>query len=273
MQSQTLIDYSPGFANEVRAFSTTRIPPKEFNLTPEEKELMGSYAAFNVTHYCNDVPARVQRCRDWLCKELSIDNRHFVLPRQTHGNRIVALGSEFLTASDEERANLLNNADGLITDIPGLCIGISTADCVPLLLYIPDRHIAAAIHAGWRGTVNNIAQRAVQEAIKRFNVKPAGIHAIIGPSISQHAFEVGEEVVEAFAAAGFPMEQIMKRMGNCYKAHIDLWAANYLQLLESGLSIQHIQVAGICSYTHHDRFFSARRLGINSGRTYTGIML
>lgn len=90
------------------------------------------------------------------------------------------------------------------------------------------------------------------------------------------AFEVGQEVYDAFAATGqFPMSQIARRYPSkegAEKWHIDLWAANFLTLEQCGLPMEHIQVSGVCTYTQSDRFFSARRLGINSGRIFTGIM-
>ena len=95
----------------------------------------------------------------------------------------------------------------------------------------------------------------------------------IAPSIGPEAFEVGEEVVDAFREAGFEMSCILKRDADTGKAHIDLWEANRLQLLTEGLSVGNIELAGICTYAHPDEFFSARRLGIKSGRILSGIFL
>lgn len=294
-QNPTLLDFSPSFANEVRAFSTTRIAPADFLSgdndgisRQDENGLSGNdyppstddnalprdaYAAFNVTHYCGDDASHVARCRQWLCAQLGISERHFVLPRQTHTTNVLAIDDGFATKDDAERAALLNEVDALITDAPGLCIGVSTADCVPVLLYAVGRRAVAAVHAGWRGTVGRIVEKAAGEMIARYGVSPADMRAVIGPSISQQAFETGEEVVEAFGAAGFPLNQIMKRTSPGGKAHIDLWAANYLQLAEVGVSLENIHVTGLCTYANHERFFSARRLGIHSGRIFSGIML
>jgi copper oxidase (laccase) domain-containing protein len=102
------------------------------------------------------------------------------------------------------------------------------------------------------------------------------IDAIIGPGISLESFEVGDEVYNEFAKAGFPMESIARRYPTTnggMKWHIDLWEANRLQLMECGIDEKSIKVAGICTYKNHAEFFSARRLGINSGRIFNGIML
>ena len=99
------------------------------------------------------------------------------------------------------------------------------------------------------------------------------IHAIIGPGISLEAFEVGIEVYEAFAEADFNMEQIARWYPEKGKYHLNLPAANLMQLLAYGVPLAQIHDSGICTYTQHSDFFSARRLGIKSGRILNGIML
>ena len=106
---------------------------------------------------------------------------------------------------------------------------------------------------------------------QNYGCQTSDIKAIIAPGISIEAFEVGDEVYDAFAAAAFPMERIARRMGA--KWHIDLWEANRLQLLACGLRPENITLSGVCTYTSHDRFFSARRLGIESGRIFNGIIV
>ena len=144
----------------------------------------------------------------------------------------------------------MEGVDALVTNVPDVCVAVSTADCVPVLLYAPDRKVVAAVHAGWRGTVLHIARKAASLMIEAYDCDPAQLVAGIGPSISQAAFEVGEEVVKAFQMAGFPMERILRRNAETQKAHIDLWETNRLQLLEAGLLSEHIEIAGICTYIH-----------------------
>ena len=106
-----------------------------------------------------------------------------------------------------------------------------------------------------------------------YGADPRLMKAGIAPSIGPEAFEVGEEVVDAFREAGFEMSCILKHDADTGKVHIDLWEANRLQLLTEGLSAGNIELAGICTYAHPDEFFSARRLGIKSGRILSGIFL
>lgn len=157
-----------------------------------------------------------------------------------------------------------------MTDVPQLCIGVSTADCIPVLLYDSTHRAVSAVHAGWRGTVLRIVQKAVEAMCHAYGTAPADLQAVIGPGISLDSFEVGDEVYDQFLSAGFDMQPISRREA---KWHIDLPMCNRLQLMEAGVPADHIQMTNICTYQQYDRYFSARRLGIQSGRIYTGILI
>ena len=161
--------------------------------------------------------------------------------------------------------------DAVITDMEGIAIGVSTADCVPILIFDPRHHVAAAIHAGWRGTVQRIAEKAIDEMSRYYGTDGNDCKAVIGPSISMDSFEVGDEVYETFRSTGFNQEHLY--MYRNWKWHIDLWECNRLQLLNKKIDAHNIHVAGICTYQSSDRFFSARKLGIQSGRLFSGIIL
>ncbi len=264
--SQSLVLTEYALASEVRAFSTQRGV-----CNPEE-----AYNGFNITHYCEDSEEHVQECRRQLCDELALTDDRLILPRQTHGCSLQTIDKTFMALSEAEKHAALEGVDAVMTAEPQICIGVSTADCVPVLLYAPDVHAVAAVHAGWRGTVQGIVRKAVDEMKKNFGASPTELRAVVGPSISPEAFEVGDEVYAAFSEAGFPMSQISVRRpakGGGEKWHIDLWAANLLHLEEAGVELAHIQVAGVCTYSNPDIYFSARRLGIRSGRIFNGIML
>ena len=268
--NNTLLDYK--LSPVTTAFSTTRVSPHP--LSPEEVKEKGNYAAFNVTHYCGDAPERVQKNKQWLCDTLHIQLNQLWLPRQTHTANVQCIDTPFLSKSATEQVDLLQDVDALITNLPQQCIGVSTADCVPILIFDEVHHAIAAIHAGWRGTVSKIAQHALQQMTLHYNTSPQHCKAIIGPSISVEAFEVGEEVVQQFLQAGFPQNIISHSPRYATpRPHIDLWAANSWLLEQVGIPLSNIQIAGICTFSHSDTFFSARKLGINSGRIFTGIML
>ena len=230
----------------------------------------GCYETFNVTHYCGDSEEHVSVCRKELCEELNIREENLILPHQTHETNIIVIDEEFLSLNKTEQAQKLYGVDAIITSISSVCIGVSTADCVPLLLYDTNKKVVAAIHAGWRGTVQRIAEKTIDYMQNEFSTSPSDIVAVICPSIGVEAFEVGDEVYTAFSEQGFDMDIIAKRYE---KWHIDLWEANRLQLVSCGVMPENIQLSSICTYTNHDKFFSARRLGINSGRIFNGIMI
>lgn len=233
----------------------------------------GAYASFNPGEYSGDDPEAVSENRKLLADAIGIPSGRIFAPFQVHGAEIRSIEPFFLSLPLDEQQAYLHGVDALVTNVPDVCIAVATADCVPVLLYAPDVKAVAAVHAGWRGTVQQIAAKTVRFLVEEYNADPSLMKAGIAPSISQEAFEVGEEVVEAFREAGFDMQRILKRKEETGKAHIDLWEANRLQLLNSGLVAENIEVAGICTYTHHDEFFSARRLGIRSGRMLSGIFI
>lgn len=237
----------------VTAFSTTRHSP--FSPTAEEIKEMGSYAAFNVTHYCGDSPQRVEKNRAWLCKRLGVSRNRLIIPHQTHTANVLTVDERFLANSKEKQAASLQETDALVTNLPGVCIGISTADCVPLLLYNERCRAAAAIHAGWRGTVKEIALHAVGKMEEMFHIRPETLKAVIGPAISPEAYEVGEEVATLFQESGFPGSVIQRPAGKTAKPHIDLPAANAWLLEKAGIQLKNIHASGICTYRHADDFF------------------
>ncbi len=244
----------------VTAFSTTR----------HGGVSKGAYGEFNVNAYCGDDPKYIRSNRSLLCRQLGITDNHLVMPHQVHGTGITQISKTFFLLSDEIRRQALEGIDALITNVTGICIGVSTADCIPIIIYDPEHHAAAVVHSGWRGTVANIAGHAVASLERAYHSRPELLQAVIGPGISLESFEVGQEVYDAFADAGYPMGEIARQEA---KWHIDLWSCCQMQLQAAGILPVRIQVAGICTFRETGDFFSARRQGIASGRILTGIVL
>jgi len=231
---------------------------------------VGCYGEFNINHYCGDSEEAIRQNRALLCQLLQIDDDRLLMPHQVHQTEIVAVDEPFLRLSTVERKDRLEGVDALMTDVTGVCIGVSTADCIPVLLFDQVHHAVCAIHAGWRGTVKRIVEKAVASMTALYGSRPADIVAQIGPGIHVESFEVGDEVYEAFANEGFTMETISRKME---KWHIDLPECNRQQLLASGIPQHQISVSEVCTFQQYNTYFSARRLGINSGRIFTGILL
>lgn len=192
---------------------------------------------------------------------------------QVHDEQIAVIDNP-LTTRDE-----LQGIDAMVTDLPSFAIGVRTADCVPVLVYDPVHKAVAAIHAGWRGTVKHIVSKTLDVMHARYGTEPAAVVAAIGPSIGPDSFQVGDEVVEAFRAACFPMALIHtwrgERMPGSMQGghHIDLWEANAWLLRTSGVQERNIHICGICTYEHNDRFYSARREGIRCPRIINAIKI
>ena len=247
-------------AKGVRAFSTTR----------EGGVSEGKYASFNVNAYCGDTTAHVVTNKKALATCLGVEAGDIIMPHQVHGKRSVVVDEDFIRNPERERHDLLEGADVIMTRLKGVCVGVSTADCVPVLLYDAEKGVVCAVHAGWRGTVIRVVQEAVSDMNKRYGTLASDLRAVIGPCISLDSFEVGDEVYDRFCQAGFNMSLIAREYE---KWHIDLPECNRLQLMEVGVNPLNIQSAHVCTYMNSSRFFSARKLGIDSGRIFSGILL
>lgn len=233
----------------------------------------GTYASFNCSPYTNDSSNNVDRNQNFLFQLMKQEIKELLIPRQQHGCASLIIDKSFFNSPLGVRRNSLDGLDALITNEPGYCVAVTTADCVPVLLYDKRFKVVAAVHAGWRGTVGHIVASVLARMNDHFGTEGEDVVACIGPSISLASFEVGDEVYRAFKESGFDMSRIAITNKDTGKYHIDLWEANRMELLDCGVPEQQIEVAGVCTYIHHDEFFSARRLGINSGRILSGIMI
>ena len=251
-----------GAVEGVEAFSTTR----------GEVDRSKPYSAVNLCDYVGDDALRVLDGRITLAMQLGVDLDDLVMPRQTHSCRVAIIDERFRSLDIDKQEQALEGVDALVTKLQGVVIGVNTADCVPIVLADEQAGVIAVAHAGWRGTVGRIAKAVVEEMCRQ-GANADRIQAAMGPSICQECFEVGDEVVEAFKQARFNLDDIVVRNAATGKAHIDLRAANRAVLTAVGVPAGHIALSQHCSRCEHQRFFSARRLGINSGRTFTGIYL
>ncbi|MBN1484163.1 MAG: peptidoglycan editing factor PgeF [Chloroflexia bacterium] len=197
--------------------------------------------------------------RQRLAKQLGLGLGAFVPTRQVHSDRVLEVpGPAYESLADEV------GVDGLVTAVPGLVLLGYFADCVPLLAYDPQQRAVGLAHAGWRGTLQGIAGRLVQQMVRSFGTRPADLVAGIGPSIGPCCYEVGPEVIEGLHRQ-LPQPETLLRPSRPGHAYLDLWAANRQALLRAGLSPQRIEVAGLCTACHVERFFSYRREGRLNG--------
>ena len=156
----------------------------------------------------------------------------------------------------------LGEGDALVTAKEAQIIGVRTADCVPVLFADAEKRVVAVVHAGWRGTVAEIARRTVERMRQEFGSDPRRIYAAIGPSIGRCCFEVGSEVARQFV----PMFPDAARA-----THVDLNDDNVRQLLEVGMNPDHIDVSSLCTMCETERFHSFRRDKQMAGRMVSAI--
>lgn len=217
--------------------------------------------------------AEVRENRRRLAQAVGFDVRRLVTAQQVHGTHVAVVAGEDAGRGALDRPSRLPQTDALVTAIPGVCLMVLSADCVPVLLFDPVCRVIAAVHAGWRGTAAGIVARTVRTMQERWGCLPADILAGVAPSIGPCCFEVGEEVAQVFRNLHPGNPEVVLPARGAGKSRVDLWASNRLQLLAAGLQPDHIEVAGCCSMCHPDAFFSYRRQGQAAGRFGAGIVL
>ncbi|MEJ7849461.1 MAG: peptidoglycan editing factor PgeF [Pyrinomonadaceae bacterium] len=170
---------------------------------------------------------------------------------QVHGD-----GVKFVETS-KDAANSEEEFDALISKLPDVLVGVKTADCVPLLFGDPVNKAFAAVHAGWRGTVQSIAAKAVKKMVSAFGTDPAGLVCAIGPSATCKSYEIGQDVIDEFHASFSTGGKYFSPTRDGH-ALIDLHLANNDQLLGAGVSETNIFTAPLCTMERTDLFFSYR---------------
>ena len=196
-----------------------------------------------------------------------------VLMHQVHDVKVAVVDRGDMTRDE------LDGYDAMITNLPGVAIGVRSADCIPVLLYDPMKKVAAAIHSGWRGTVSKIIGKTVTKMQITYASQPSDILAFIGPGICVDCFQVGEEVALKFKEADFEINSLWSfrgpKTGNGMEGghHIDLKEACRQTLIESGLKNENIQITELCTYEDNHLLYSARKEGIECGRNITAIMI
>jgi len=219
------------------------------------------WASLNVGGTVGDNIAHVQHNLRLIYDTLEVDGACACTVWQVHSADVVIA---------EERApgrQWLARADGMVTNRVGVPLTMRFADCVPILFYDPVQRAIGIAHAGWRGTVAQVGARTIRTMQLAYGTNPADVQAAIGPSIGPEQYQVGPEVVEAVRQAyGEAALKSLVRQAQDGTFYLDLWAANRLGLERIGVQPQNIEVAGLCTATHVDEFFSHRAERGKTGR-------
>ena len=208
------------------------------------------FDSLNLGINTTDTPENVAENRRRFFDAIGVDAHSFAYSNQVHG-------TDVLYAT---KAGCFDGYDALITKQPGLLIGVTVADCVPILIYDQAHQAVAAIHAGWRGTVGGIVTKTLTTMQQRFGTVAGGCYAYVGTCIDECSFEVGPEVAEQFAAT---YKQTKSGTG---KACVDLKGANVSCLIDFGLPSKQIAVSSFSTVLNNDTYYSFRAENGQTGR-------
>ena len=202
----------------------------------------GGTGDLNLGFTSHDDAELVRRNRDELAQRMGGGHRlQLATARQVHGTAVLAVRRKVLP----EGASAVGEADGLMTAEPGLLLGIQVADCVPVLLADSRKRVVAAVHAGWRGTVDGIVRRAMERMRAEYECAPEEVVGAIGPSIGPCCYTVEEDVKRRFGAQFAEADELFHLSPR--GTHLDLWMANRRQMLAAGLLPENISVAEECT--------------------------
>ncbi len=200
------------------------------------------------------------------------NQRAFVLAKQVHGDDILVVDKPVDDIETFVKNTAQNQCDAIITNQKNIGIGVVSADCLPALLFDPVQSVIAAVHAGWRGTMQSILSKAVHQMVELFNCKPEDIIAGIGPVIGQCCYTVGDIVTEPLKEINPAWSRYLKPSEDG-KHKFDISGLNISQLEDAGLLRKNIFDLGQCTSCNEELFPSYRRDGIGAGRIISGIII
>ena len=219
----------------------------------------GNCATMNISTTRGDDPAAIEENRRRIAAAIGVEPEDMTYTHQTHTTNVAVIRSE-------DRGKRFFETDGMVTDVPGICLVTFYADCVPLYFVDPVKKAIGLSHSGWRGTVNKMGMVTVRKMEECYGSDPQDIIAAIGPSICQDCYEVSEDVICEFRK-NFRQEiweELFYKKENG-KYQLNLWKANEEVLLEAGISRENIAVTNLCTHCNPDILFSHRATGDKRG--------
>ena len=208
------------------------------------------YSSLNLGLNTKDRRENILENRRFFFQSLGFQPEQVLHSHQVHGNRVLV----------GRRAGAFDGYDAIITNQMNIFCSVTTADCTPILIYDAGRKVVAAIHAGWRGTVQQIVSNTLQQMKAEFNTQGRDCFAYIGACIDENSYEVGEEVAVHFSSPYKRFDDYKQ------KYFINLKAANQDQLLTFGIPNVQIEVSPFCTYLDNEDFFSHRKEKGKTGR-------
>jgi YfiH family protein len=208
----------------------------------------GLYASLNAGVGSSDDPAKVAENRARMARAVGVAPERFLTAYQIHSPEVVV-------AEEPWQSETRPRADAIVTRMPGLAIGVSTADCGPVLFADPHARVIGAAHAGWRGALAGVLEAAIG-GMEKLGAERGRIVAAMGPMISQDNYEVGEDLVAQFTGTD-PANARFFRRGRPGRAQFDL--PGYIAARLASAGIDNVENLGHCTYADPQRFYSFRR--------------
>ena len=217
----------------------------------------GFLGSMNLSYTRGDDPAHVDENYRRMAAAIGVKPEHMVCTHQTHTTNVRIVTRED-AGKGVTREKDYTDVDGLITNVPGICLVTFYADCVPLLFLDPVKKVVASSHSGWRGTVNRMGRATLKAMAEAYGTVPEDVWCAIGPSICQDCYEVSEDVAlefeQEFSGHG---SEIMYRKENG-KYQLNLWKANERVLLDAGILPEKLILPNVCTCCNSELLFSHR---------------
>lgn len=219
----------------------------------------GNCATMNISTTRGDSLEAVAENKRRIAAAIGVRMEDMTFTHQTHTTNVAVV-------TEAERGSRFMETDGMVTNVPGICLVTFYADCVPLFFVDPVHKAIGLSHSGWRGTVHGIGKVTVDKMTEHYGTNPKDVIAAIGPSICQDCYEVSEDVIMQFQQH-FPKElweRLYYKKENG-KYQLNLWEANKQIFLKAGIKDAHIAVTNVCTHCNPDVLFSHRTTGEKRG--------
>jgi polyphenol oxidase len=226
----------------------------------------GKFRSLNVDYNAGDARMNVRRNREKILKKIGINGAGKIFSvRQVHGNRILNINENTKLDSDD----IPEEADCIVTGLKNTPVMVMGADCNLILVGDIRKRVAAAVHAGWKGTLKKIAARTVLYIKNKFNSNAEDIVSVFGPSIRRCCYKVNRPIVDKFTDISGRRDFFSVRDDNIF---LDLVKINYMQLREAGISEENISDCGECTYCNSN-FYSYRRSKITGRQSAIAVII
>ncbi len=219
----------------------------------------GHCKSMNISTTRGDEPEAIEENRRRIARAIGVDPQDFTYTHQTHTTNVAVV-------EEKDRGGRFLETDGMVTNVPDICLVTFYADCVPLFFVDPVHRAIGLSHSGWRGTAGRMGEVTLRLMQKQYGTDPAQVFAAIGPSICQDCYEVSQEVIEKFKDTFDEKlwgELFYEKPNGKYQ--LDLWRANQAVLTEAGVPREQIAVTNVCTHCNPDILFSHRSMGTARG--------